>query len=212
MATVRYRHSDGTSITTNARRVLHRAAPPTGSGVSPRTQEATAAERPAPPPPGWPVEVMMRHLLDVRQVGRCAQVCRDWADASQSDVLWAHYCHALWRRLFYVPERIKQLSSAGNSREAYRQAITDSRRLELTLEELTSFEWNFRFKESAGADWMERDRWWNGEPATRVRFGSDGTATMEPPIDVGSGIPTIRWRWVSTAFCEPVSTRSAPLL
>ena len=148
----------------------------------------------------------MWHLLDIRQVGRCAQVCRDWAEASQSDMLWAHHCHALWARVSYVPERIKQLSSAGHSREAYRQAIVDSRRLDLTLEELTTFEWSFRFKESAGPDWMERDRWWNGEPATRVRFASDGAATMEPPIDVGPGIPSIYWRWVSTAVFEPAST------
>jgi hypothetical protein len=89
-----------------------------------------------------------------------------------------------------------ELSSSGNSHEAYRQALADSKRLDLTLDELTTFQWSFRFKESAGSDWMERDRWWKGEPATRVRFGRDGTVTMKPSLEVGAGIPSIRWRWV----------------
>lgn len=56
----------------------------------------------------------------------------------------------------------------------FKDAIIDSKRTYITLEELTTIQWYFRFRSEAGSTWISFDPWWNDQPATRVRFFKDG--------------------------------------
>lgn len=68
-----------------------------------------------------------------------------------------------------------------SKRHAYRLAVADSKREQLTLEELcynpgeasVGTVWSFRFKESAGSDWTAADPWYLGQPCRKMVFLRD---------------------------------------
>jgi hypothetical protein len=84
-------------------------------------------------------------FADVGVVGLCSRVCKEWRAVSKSDVIWKELCAYVWDRRLCIQNKIKAIKPAI---EAYRATLDDSKRRDLTLEDLTQTEgWNFRFKE-----------------------------------------------------------------
>ena len=54
-----------------------------------------------------------------------------------------------------------KLLSECAGRRAFRLAYLDRERTTLTVDELVSFKWFFRFKQEAGPRWMQIDPFWN---------------------------------------------------
>lgn len=115
-----------------------------------------------------------------------------WAEVATSDTVWSVKCAALWADKVYVPQRFLQVTSHNALRriEAYWGSLADSRRIALSPEELCSFEWSCRMKESAGQEWTRRDPWWRKppQPANTRRYSADGTTSSAQ----GAGT----WRFV----------------
>mmetsp|Transcript_30053 Transcript_30053/g.33569 ORF Transcript_30053/g.33569 Transcript_30053/m.33569 type:complete len:247 (+) Transcript_30053:529-1269(+) len=59
-------------------------------------------------------------------------------------------------------------------KEALIFSIQDAHRTSLTMEELTKFHWNFRYKATAGSGWTELDPWWSGRAPLIVRYAPNG--------------------------------------
>ena len=54
-------------------------------------------------------------------------------------------------------------------------AVHDAARTAITRQELSTFEFNFRFKAAAGDQWITQDPWWNNRPPIRLRLQADNT-------------------------------------
>ena len=81
------------------------------------------------------------------------------------------------------------------SKKAYFEAIADSKRTDITREELCDADWCFRFNKVAGEDWISTDPYWTtrvGEPLAprKVRFTRGGSV-------VWNGHRQMRWPWQS---------------
>jgi hypothetical protein len=99
----------------------------------------------------------------------------------------------LWSDKVYVPERFVQ--KVDGSKHAYWNSIKDSTRTSITEEELCSFVWSFRFKESAGQYWLEDDPWWHNKPATRMVFSSKPDRVVSILDEHVLGAVRRRWRF-----------------
>ncbi|GAB5355412.1 hypothetical protein AAMO2058_000203200 [Amorphochlora amoebiformis] len=137
----------------------------------------------SPPQMSIPDESLTHCLsfLPLKDVLRCAQVCKQWLARSKSNAIWGGLCDELWRTKAYVPMYIRAMKLR-NSNQAYFESLRDSKRQHPTLEELCEFEWCFRFKESAGAHWIQIDPYWSldhkdSKIAQTIirRFMKDGT-------------------------------------
>jgi hypothetical protein len=84
-----------------------------------------------------------------------------WYDWSRDNYLWQNLLFQLWADKVYIPKFCKFLASS-HPRIAYYLSILDSKRTFLTLDDLTSDEWSFRFKESAGEEWLQFCPWHQG--------------------------------------------------
>lgn len=111
-------------------------------------------------------------LLPWHDLGTCQYVSRSWRDTlnvgDAATHLWAAATKVLWSTKVYVPQYAAVLLKS-SPKAALRQSLEDAKRQCITLEELTSFEWDFRFKRFAGP-WTNLDPWWQGGPPRRVRF------------------------------------------
>ena len=111
--------------------------------------------------------------LDRCALGRLASSNHYFTEAvvgPQSIHRWDELCTETWRGKVHVAAEAVALRSTGDPRGALRQSLADAQRTDLTDEELTSFEWRFRFKEQAGPQWQQFDPYWTtGEP-TRAQF------------------------------------------
>lgn len=58
---------------------------------------------------------------------------------------------------------------------AFFSALHDAGRTAISLDELTAYEWSFRFKAAAGTGVIEHDPWWRGGEALRLRLCADMT-------------------------------------
>jgi hypothetical protein len=87
---------------------------------------------------------------------------------AESDALWGLLCEQLWADKLHVSRRPEFARKF-----AYYASLADSKRQYLTRSELQSLTFSFRFRESAGEDWISRDPWWRGEEARSVRFGNN---------------------------------------
>eukprot|EP00182_Erythrolobus_australicus_P002882 CAMPEP_0185832432 /NCGR_PEP_ID=MMETSP1353-20130828/2079_1 /TAXON_ID=1077150 /ORGANISM="Erythrolobus australicus, Strain CCMP3124" /LENGTH=484 /DNA_ID=CAMNT_0028530605 /DNA_START=280 /DNA_END=1731 /DNA_ORIENTATION=+ len=117
------------------------------------------------------VAILLRVTPDdaVSSVPAFARVCRSWAAAASSALFWRAACAAMWADKVYVPPSATALLRDKNDpRSAYRFALQDSKRSHLTLEELTAFNWSFRFKAAAGEHWTDSDPWWQSPPAPQL--------------------------------------------
>lgn len=128
--------------------------------------------------------------------------CSLFMHAISSDCnTWSHNCELLWRDKTFISKDARESLKCRSfierdyckkaklsldidcnhdktfcqcCKQAYKYSFIDSFRHEIKKEELCNFAWSFRFKESAGSEWMQRDPWWNFEKARKVVFLPDG--------------------------------------
>jgi len=117
--------------------------------------------------------------------------------------LWDLLCLRLWSDKIYVPDSVRILHQNGQSKLAYQCSLKDSKRQYISKEELCSFEWNFRFKASAGEHWTHDDSWWNKQGATILKFNLDGTMSAVgdwyPQKVHDPSMKNRHWRFIDSA-------------
>ena len=94
-----------------------------------------------------------KHLLDMSTTSTY------FFSQCTSDVLWKIHLDNLWSNKIYVPKKF--LRQSGKCYKKYFESLKDSKRKCITRDELTSFTWFFRFKESAGSHWINLDPFWS---------------------------------------------------
>mmetsp|Transcript_23322 Transcript_23322/g.33437 ORF Transcript_23322/g.33437 Transcript_23322/m.33437 type:complete len:389 (+) Transcript_23322:3-1169(+) len=108
----------------------------------------------------------------------------------RNDAGWKWLCRELWKGKIFYP-KIEEDDQV-NFHDAYRDSLLDARnRHYITVEELV-FDpeteegtiWNFRFKETAGQDWISWDPWFNARPARQMVMLQDGR--MKQYLEKGS--------------------------
>jgi hypothetical protein len=154
--------------------------------------------------------------LGLAELGNLACVSRYFAEAlkTESNHVWDAMCTATWKDKVHVAAKaISQRGSPNGAREALKLSLADAKRTELTDEELTSFAWRFRFKESAGPQWQQQDPYWVKQEATTARFSPrragcrHGRVKMEG-FDLISDFQ-LHWEWAAADHAIPgrLSTR-----
>lgn len=74
-----------------------------------------------------------------------------------------------------IPQKVESWGSCQCSKNAYRNSLLDFKfHQTVTAKELCNFTWSFRFKESAGIEWMQTDPWWSGKKARKFSFLTNG--------------------------------------
>jgi hypothetical protein len=97
-------------------------------------------------------------FLDVCDLCNCSQVSKQWYLLADDSMLWKAHCRRLWADKIYVAAHIR---TDHDSKRAYRQSLQDSKRRILTVDELCTMSWNFRFKASAGTFFILSDPWYD---------------------------------------------------
>lgn len=107
---------------------------------------------------------------------------------------WRHLCRTLWKNRYHISNETREMleddSDPYGAVRAYEQSKRDARRDFLTEDELCDSTWWFRFKHSAGEDWIRDDPWHRGEPAVRMVFLRNGTVRSDD-IEM-----VIQWQWI----------------
>lgn len=130
-----------------------------------------------------------------------ALVSSNWALAANDNLVWNRLCERMWHDKVYVPKKLVEMR-INNAKSAYFEAIADAKRQHITDEELFSFDWEFRFKASAGEDWIQDDAWWNGKQPTKMRYLPSGKVEVIPSRDLKNahfGATERMWKWIETA-------------
>lgn len=142
-------------------------------------------------------------FLAPRELAACGAVCSTWLDVSQSAPLWTPHCEALWQNKMYVPARQLAVTGSQTYAKAYVQSLRHAANEHITMKELCSFRWQFRFKLSAGAFFVEHDPYWNKEGPTMKRyFHQDGSLTSDPGDPFFSKHEDM-WRFTKTKQGKP---------
>jgi hypothetical protein len=123
-------------------------------------------------------------FLDVESLSQfCLVSKRARLVSSRDEAGWKQHCQSLWSQKAFVLKEARHLYQSRNAMSAYKLSIYDAKhRQELRPEELCfdarsgeGIVWEFRFKETAGADWTSFDPWWTGGKAREMVFLLDGT-------------------------------------
>lgn len=142
-------------------------------------------------------------VLDHVDVIHCGAVSRFWKNVGESVVVWNVLCDRCWHDKEYVPQKVRQLREI-DPRFAFREALTDSKRNWIKLDELLEFRWWHRMKRSAGEHYINNDPWWNDALRAQrsFRFRPDHTAYwIDPETEAeeegnGDGWRGGTWRFV----------------
>jgi len=118
--------------------------------------------------------VQILSFLSIKDVSTCCLTSKGWQGAGNDNLLWSNFCDKLWEGKVYIPEKFKRIKLE-NPKLAYRESLLDSSRQYVTEEELSSFTWNFRFKEQAGEEWVANDPWWQGQDPITFKFFLNGS-------------------------------------
>jgi hypothetical protein len=133
-------------------------------------------------------DILLRifRLLPPRQLLKCNLVSYQWHQAANLPDLWEEICHNRWKGKVYIP-------AAGQTnltwKQKYLRAESDRQHsaATITLAELTTFEWKFRFKRTAGAWFQETDPYWvHGKDESKMmrrRFIANGSIFQAPEGD-----------------------------
>lgn len=136
---------------------------------------------------------------------RIRDICEE-----HDEVLWRLRCETLWRDKIRESWLSFSLTDDLKYRYKYFLSLQDSKRTDLTTQELCRFCWGFRFKKSAGNEWTELDPYWSS--LTRQEGGSfcimkrkfnlDGSMTnpsvLPDLMDEFSAVVGLRLRWKFT--------------
>jgi hypothetical protein len=127
-------------------------------------------------------------VQDYRELALYEQTCQWWRKLARRECVWHAVRLRVWNDKSFVPIGSIHLSASGMSKKALALSVIDSRRIEITAEELSSFDFYFRFKGAAGPYWTRVDPYWNGDKVPCIRFGRDGRVV---------GFPEVEWE-----FCD----------
>jgi hypothetical protein len=125
-----------------------------------------------------------------------ALVSKSWFELQNSNWLWENLCEKLWSDKVYIPKKFINMKPNA-AKLAYIGSLHDSKRGYVTVDELCSFEWQFRFKEAAGSAWTENDPYWQGKPPSVTHFFPDGT--MKRDTIVRAPDFKFTWRFVDSS-------------
>lgn len=133
------------------------------------------------------VVTKMLTFLDVTHLCRVSRVNCFMKSASSAEQLWEFH----WQE--DTKDKLHVLRLDIPTKFALSHARQQSRRTWLSKVELTSLSWDFRFRKSAGNEWLDVDPYANGLEAAHVKFHADGSAQF-------SGIPGLdekdtMWTW-----------------
>jgi hypothetical protein len=120
------------------------------------------------------------HIEDYRFILVCSEVCRRWSVLTQENEIWRSLCLAMWSGKAYVPLGFQSLSESGQSKHAFRLSLLDSKRTCITVDEITTLSFDFRFKKTAGKYWTELDPYWTSNQPMRINFHRDGSVSGFP--------------------------------
>uniref|UniRef100_A0A7S3JQG3 Uncharacterized protein n=1 Tax=Aureoumbra lagunensis TaxID=44058 RepID=A0A7S3JQG3_9STRA len=159
--------------------------------------------------------------LTLEEVGLIQCVSKKWLAGVGSELVWLEQLGRRKLETPYAPcnllvktEKEKLLFNDDaddeqkilSARLKLHHYVADESRNKIKLNELVGLEWNFRFKEAAGESWTTFDPYWQGKPATSVRFYSDGTTSrnsscrksaeeeVTQPSSFLDGVH-VEWRW-----------------
>jgi len=134
-------------------------------------------------------------LLQPAHLHHTSLVSALWSERSGSNVVWDRLCNDLWDEKFYVPATFIEMKSRGEPKLAYEKSLRDYNRQFVTVDELCSFTWCFRFKEAAGEHWIENDPWWQGKTPHRMVFLPEGKTRYLENKDYDSRVSRAERRW-----------------
>ncbi len=108
-------------------------------------------------------------------------VSKRFNELCNNNVLWDNYLALITRNKLYVCDEVTSLKA----HNCYKKAFYYYKNLELTRsfifrdELVNSFvTWSFRFKESAGVDWIQSCPWRHGKNASTCHFNDDQTLLL----------------------------------
>jgi len=142
-------------------------------------------------------------LVPPRQLLKCNLVSSHWHRAANLPDLWEEICHDRWKGKVYVPA-----ASQSNLtwKQKYLKAESDRQHsaATITATELTSFEWKFRFKRTAGTWFQETDPYWiHGKDESKMmrrRFIANGSIFRAPkgdPFHNENEDEEMKWKFTS---------------
>jgi hypothetical protein len=115
-----------------------------------------------------PVEVLGEDVflnvlgyLDCHALVACTLVCKSWENLVRDDVLWLRHYEELCKEKAAIPKAALQAES---KMAAFGTCVQDAKRAKITVDDLCSTAFEFRFKWSAGDFWRNLDPSWRSEP------------------------------------------------
>ena len=126
------------------------------------------------------ISAIFIQLNNHRGVLVCSEVCKLWRKIANQDSIWKDLFLRLWSDKVFVPNSVRSLLDTSRSKQAFIESLRDSKRSSITVEELTSINFYFRFKRVAGSYWTEKDPFWTTNEPLLIKFRSDGLVTGFP--------------------------------
>jgi hypothetical protein len=131
-------------------------------------------------------EIMLSIFSQVqyyRELALCEQTCQWWRKLARRERVWHAVRLRVWNDKSFIPFRSIHLSSSGMHKSGLKFSILDSRRIEITAEDLSSSDFYFRFKGAAGPYLTRVDPYWNGDKVPCIHFGRDGRVVDFPEVE-----------------------------
>lgn len=155
--------------------------------------DAAQNSLPSDPAAAFPPELFLAVLANFSPTELCPLrlVCKAWRALADDPTTWTLLTQKLWEGKVHT-ERFAALLES-DPRAAYAASFVDSKRDLLTAEELCEYDWNWRFKASAGEHFTDGDPWWHGCPSRTRKYYPDGKMGGTIPR------PDARWRFVLTS-------------
>jgi hypothetical protein len=96
-----------------------------------------------------------------------------WRRIAEDPQIWRDLIDVMWYGKVYIP-RFAMMVKDDSPKAAFYLSVIDSQRNFMTKEEMSLFLWNFRFKSTAGEEWVNACQWNRGDKASNVRFQPNG--------------------------------------
>ena len=126
------------------------------------------------------MSLVFMQLHDHRWLAVCSLVCKQWKTLTNQNIVWRDVCSCLWADKVYVPHEYRDLRDSGRSKDAFTGSVLDSKRTAISADELTTLDFDFRFKRSAGTYWTDRDPFWISNTPLRIKYSMDGSVSGFP--------------------------------
>ncbi len=110
-----------------------------------------------------------------------ALVSKRFNELSNNNILWDHHLTAITRNKIYICDEVISLKAHNCCKKAYYfyKNLELSRTFIFRDELINIFTtWSFRFKESAGVEWIQSCPWRQGKNASTCHFNDDQTLLL----------------------------------